>query len=292
MVRRLLFHFFVPHKDNNHRAQLLHPWSLAFVGIILVGFQMFLGFTQHALPQILGIATDIRVEKLLEETNYRRKLLGLNPLAVSPELAFAAHAKAEDMFAKNYWAHYSPSGTTPWDFILNAKYHYVYAGENLAKDFQESGAVVDAWMASPTHRANILRPEYKDIGFAIVNGKLNGEETTLVVQMFGTRSPESTNGPVEKNVASGQPAETEQKNLGSSLLGLGAVVKAPLVDLRLLSRVVSLTFASLLFLVFVSDGLFLWRKHILRASGHNLAHLIFLVSLLGSIWFTSLGVIF
>ncbi len=107
--------------------------------------------------------------------------------------------KATDMFARNYWAHYGPDGTTPWSFITNSGYEYEYAGENLAKNFMFSDGVVQAWMESPTHRENILRNEYTEIGYAIQNGVLNGEETTLVVQMFGT--------PLDTGFLSQEPAE-------------------------------------------------------------------------------------
>jgi len=89
------------------------------------------------------------------------------------------------------------------DFIKSSGYTYALAGENLAKNFTDSGGVVNAWMASPTHRDNILKSGYRDVGFAIVNGVLNGEETTLVVQMFGSATvaqappPQVTAPPVQ-----------------------------------------------------------------------------------------------
>src|SRR3972149_9762200 len=89
------------------------------------------------------------------------------------------------MFQENYWSHYSPDGKTPWDVILGAGYKYEYAGENLAKNFLFSNGFVDAVMNSTTHRDNLLKKEYTEVGYAIVNGTLNGEQTTLVVQEFG-----------------------------------------------------------------------------------------------------------
>ena len=100
-------------------------------------------------------------------------------------MAEAAREKALNMFKNNYWAHYGPNGETPWQFVLEAGYQYEYAGENLAKNFLFSDGVMEAWMDSETHRENILRDEYTEVGFAVVNGLLEGEETTLVVQMFG-----------------------------------------------------------------------------------------------------------
>ena len=90
------------------------------------------------------------------------------------------------MFAKNYWAHVSPDGTTPWVFIKSAGYSYVYAGENLARGYNTSQDVVTAWMASPEHKQNMLSSNYQNVGFAIVTGNLTGEDTVLVVEMFGS----------------------------------------------------------------------------------------------------------
>lgn len=283
--------FFVPHSKNGHRAKLLHPSSLFIFLSFLVVLQLFLRWGARTSPQILGVAIDIRTERLLEKTNAERQRRGLAPLTLSPDLSFAAQNKAKDMFAKNYWAHTSPDGKVPWEFIINAGYRYIYAGENLAKDFQTSDSVLDAWMASPTHRANVLRPEYKDIGFAVVNGKLNGEETTLVVQMFGTsgvsaRPTEGTSlsdrGTIGNDSVLGIPEKLTSQNI---------FLNKPLVDVISLSRFLSLFLAGLMLTVLLIDGFVLWRKKIFRVSGHNLAHLIFLGSLFGTVWFYSLGVI-
>lgn len=90
------------------------------------------------------------------------------------------------MFENNYFAHESPSGDPPWKWFKESGYVYTYAGENLAMNFVEAEEVHEAWMASPTHRANIVNSNYREIGVAAGVGKINGEEVTLVVQMFGT----------------------------------------------------------------------------------------------------------
>ena len=101
-------------------------------------------------------------------------------------LDHAAQAKANDMAAKGYFAHVSPDGTLPWDWISRAGYRYVYAGENLAVNFNDSDKVVNAWLASPTHRFNILRPQYTEIGVGTASGMYNGQPATFVVQMFAS----------------------------------------------------------------------------------------------------------
>ena len=103
------------------------------------------------------------------------------------KLAIAAQNKAEDMLSANYFDHYSQIGETPWDFILAQNYDYSFAGENLAMDFDTPEGVTKAWMNSPAHAKNILSPLFTDIGVAVVVGKINDGETTLVVQMFGSQ---------------------------------------------------------------------------------------------------------
>lgn len=136
-------------------------------------------------PGVLGYASDIKISDLLVDSNKKRVAAGLSELRLNEKLTDAADKKASHMFEKNYWAHISPDGTEPWDFILGENYDYIYAGENLAKNFTHSDEVVEAWMGSPSHRDNLLSPNYDEVGFAVRDGILDGYETTLVVQMFG-----------------------------------------------------------------------------------------------------------
>ncbi len=185
-MAHLFVHLFVPHPSNNHRAKVLHLDALFLYVIAFLIFQIATSWVRTSYPDVLGYATDIRVSELLNLTNAKRQEAGLEPVLLNEKLSQAAAMKGSDMFALNYWAHTSPEGKLPWDFIVRAGYTYTVAGENLAKNFNDSRGVVEAWMASSSHRDNIMKPSYRDIGFAVVNGVLNGEETTLVVEMFGT----------------------------------------------------------------------------------------------------------
>lgn len=190
-MRGFFYHLFIPHHTNNYRARVLHVDVLCFYLVAVFFFHTALSFIHRIAPDVLGYAIDMSVEQLLSVTNEKRGAIGLAPLQFNSALSNAASQKAADMFAKNYWAHTSSEGSTPWQFITSSGYEYRFAGENLAKNFLRSPDVVEAWMASPTHRDNILKQEYRDVGFAIVNGVLEGEETTLIVQMFGTPYIES-----------------------------------------------------------------------------------------------------
>ena len=134
-------------------------------------------------PGVLGVESNISVEEIVNDTNIERQKTGLPPLTLNSNLSTAAKLKADNMFAENYWAHFSPSGKDPWGFINSAGYKFSYAGENLARNFYNPEDVVKAWMASASHRENILNPKYQDIGIAVEEGILQGQKTTLIVQM-------------------------------------------------------------------------------------------------------------
>jgi len=149
-----------------------------FIALLVTGFVLFISTNTV-------FASSINENKLIELTNQERRSRGLSELKVNSTLYLAAKNKAKDMFQSQYFDHYSPDGKSPWYFIKNAGYDYEKAGENLAMDFATSEGITNAWMASNTHRANILKPEYEEIAIATVEGKLNNQSTILVVQMFG-----------------------------------------------------------------------------------------------------------
>jgi hypothetical protein len=135
-------------------------------------------------------SSEITVSTIYSLTNQSREENKLPDLAYNLKLEAAAQSKADDMLAKGYFAHETPDGKTPWDFIIAQKYNYLAAGENLAIDFVQAEDVNDAWMHSPGHRANILNKNFEEIGVGISNGLFQGHRATFVVQMFGTPSVE------------------------------------------------------------------------------------------------------
>jgi len=184
-----LQHLFHPRPSNNRRARVLHPEALIFVlGITLSSLTLvqLVAHQSDRLGAILGYASDITVEQVVALSNAERAKSGLPALRFNATLSQSATAKASDMFSNQYWAHTSPQGKEPWDFFRTAGYGYKVAGENLARDFSTTPDMMTAWMNSPTHRANIMNSRYEEIGIAVVNGTLNGIETTLVVQHFGS----------------------------------------------------------------------------------------------------------
>lgn len=183
-MKTTLKNVIVPHKGNDFKPSLLSHTGLFFVFMISVALFFFAAF-QHRLLFSDQMLSTIYPNLVATLSNKNRQNANLNTLTYNPKLEEAARLKAEDMMIKGYFAHVSPDGTTPWHWIKEAGYNYRYAGENLAINFSDSSDVTDAWMKSPSHRANILSSNFTEIGVATVKGFVAGRETVFVVEMFG-----------------------------------------------------------------------------------------------------------
>lgn len=170
----------VPARYINKRQFIKKFIELAFL-ISLIG-----------AGSVSAYATTITPTNLMDQINNQRQIRGLNPLKDDQRLDQAAENKSEDMINRDYFEHYA-NGSTPWDFITKQNYNYLYAGENLAMDFQTSEGMVRAWMSSPSHRKNILNPDFEDIGIGVVKGEYSDDsgkhETIIVANMFGKEKP-------------------------------------------------------------------------------------------------------
>lgn len=295
-----LSHFLIPQESNNFKARVLHHSSLSsIIGFILIT-QLFLSSILIIKPTILGYASQISPDKIVELTNAERAKIGVGPVRLNSLLSEAAQRKAGDMFAFDYWSHNSPSGRDPWSFLKEVGYRYLYAGENLARDFSSPEAVVSAWMASPSHRENLLNPKYQEIGVSVVDGTLGGTQTTLVVQHFGTQtktvaqvSPvavsqqtaKATPTPVkiiaqitpvltltptplivsETEIADRQVVLSQAKGTEKSLLNPFTLTK----DLSF-----GILFVLMIFIIL--DGFVAYKKGVFRLAGRSMAHFLFL----------------
>ncbi len=178
-------HYFIPNNCNNNKPHALRPGALKFYAALLIIVKLAsTSFFFFSYPDQASFAS-ITTANIRNLTNSARIAEGLDPLTENSSLNQAAMAKAKDMVANNYFAHTSPSGTSPWYWFKNAGYIYTFAGENLAMDFIEAEDVVNAWMASPTHRKNIVNSKYEEIGIAVLPGEIDGRNTIICVQFFG-----------------------------------------------------------------------------------------------------------
>ena len=175
------------------------------VSAALLLFLVVLTFSIANLHALLWVGSEwltgaVLPSVIVDLTNDERGDQKLGGLTRNPLLDEAAQLKAEDMAENGYFAHHSPEGVSPWYWFGEVGYAYTDAGENLAVHFNDSEAVVEAWMRSPLHRDNILGGKYTEIGVGTARGEWDGVPTVFVVQLFGS--------PAARTPVAQKPAET------------------------------------------------------------------------------------
>ncbi|MEK7557014.1 MAG: CAP domain-containing protein [Patescibacteria group bacterium] len=200
----------IPDPYNDFRPLALRHRPLAAVTALLLIVKLVAASAIALIPAPAELST-ITSAKIVELTNVERAKRGAGKLKVNSLLASAAQQKAQHMLDKDYFAHISPDGVTPWFWMAKVGYKYEMAGENLAIDFLEAEDVVAAWLASPSHRDNMLQAAYTDIGVAAISGEFQGGTSIVVAQMFGRSAgqaaAETTQAPPAKPVATPAPTQ-------------------------------------------------------------------------------------
>ena len=186
---------FPPHTHVRRCIDIVPPQSvvtakrLASAGLplqVLAVVAVFL-FSMVFLPSAEALEITISPDSLLQIINQGRLGNNLPALRQSDQLASAAAMKARDMFESDYFAHTSPTGIRPWQFLDEARYPYRSAGENLALNYQSAYELVDDFMHSPSHRANLLSTEFEEIGISLSSGEFEGQSALISVFMFGSK---------------------------------------------------------------------------------------------------------
>ncbi len=185
-MKKHLKDYFIPHEGNDYKPHSLQ--KAAFVGLSAM---VILSFAVTNIQSLLWVGSDWLVSTILpavivDLTNEERDTAALGELTRNPVLDAAATLKAQDMAKNEYFAHFSPTDVSPWYWFSQVNYNFIHAGENLAIHFTDSADVVEAWMDSPTHRANIMNGNYTEIGVGTAEGTFEGYKTVYVVQLFGT----------------------------------------------------------------------------------------------------------
>ena len=278
-----LGHLFRPQASNRYRSKLLHPQSLLILSFLLLAFfSLFnaLRFFPNLADKVLGSDSNINVNSLLDKTNEERRKLGLTELVLNKELNQAALAKAQDMFNDQYWAHVAPDGKQAWDFIKEAEYVYKYAGENLARDFNDSDEVVKAWMNSPSHYENIASKDFTQMGLAVVTDNLKGFKTTVVVQLFAVPSSVVMKGGDGEEFLLPKAAEAVQDETSKAPLVAGKrSINTDLIFSKLnLTRTFFLVVVLLIVLTLIYDSLVASSRKYQRLVGQNFAHIALLIT--------------
>jgi uncharacterized protein YkwD len=183
-VAQHLHDTFIPHERNGYRPHVLHHAALRVYAMVAILVKVFAILIVSTYPAPSS-TSNVTPSALTQLTNMERTRAGLRLLTTNSLLTKGAQGKAQDMATKGYFAHTSPTKVTPWYWFQRAGYKYSYAGENLAKDFVTAEEMVAGWMASPSHRKNILNSRFKETGVAVAEGEINGFNSLVSVQFFG-----------------------------------------------------------------------------------------------------------
>jgi hypothetical protein len=172
--------FFIACPENNYCPPVLSYRAFLVYGLILLILRIILG----TLP---AKTAAVESQRLMELVNEERQNRNLPTLYAHQSLVLAATEKSQDMIDRDYFAHIDPDGNYVWPRIEAAGYYpYKTLGENLALDFSTSEGMIKAWIDSPTHRANLLNPDFADQGLSALYGDFQGRYTNLTTSLFGT----------------------------------------------------------------------------------------------------------
>lgn len=219
-----LIDFFIPHEGNDYKPNSLSLKRIIFYAIAGLLIKALLVFFVVVYPIEAWLTPDFSIsegQKIITLTNEIREKKNLPDLKENSLLTRAAYAKAQDMLVNQYFEHVSPTKVGLANWLNNVKYNYTVAGENLAMGFNTPEEVVNGWVHSKTHYANLIDPDFKEIGVGVTSGNFVGEETTLVAQFFGQllaleKKPEeksnNTIAEIQKNVVEAiKPKTAEAK---------------------------------------------------------------------------------
>lgn len=166
---------------------LFKPQAPTFVAVVL-SFLLFL-----ILPNA-AVSAGIHADAVVAHTNAVRARTGRSALRVDPALAAAAQRRAEELVATGHFDHTRPDGAPFSTIVTESGYPFVRVGENLAIDFLNEQPLVAGWMASASHRANLLNTSHAHMGVGVATGTYGGIPTTVVVQLLGSTRPPAERG--------------------------------------------------------------------------------------------------
>lgn len=162
----------------NIKHKRIYLTALLFLALLTFGAtRLSLALTQ---PVTATAVSDLNPSNLLVAVNMERSKAAMTDLTLDAKLNASASDKCTDMATYNYWSHDNPNGTK-WQSFVNKQTTYLSAGENLAHGFTTTPQVIDGWMNSPTHKANIMNSQYTNVGYAICSDEKLGN---IVVQHF------------------------------------------------------------------------------------------------------------
>lgn len=186
---------FIPYEGNAYQPEALNPYRILFYSITSIGIKVFVVAIIFMFPLSALLVPNILADqskKIVALTNEVRAKAGVAPLKENEVLDSAADKKVEDMLVRQYFSHQGPDNRAVSDWLSAVNYQYLVAGENLAMGFATPEEVVDGWTKSKTHYANMIDPDFDEIGIGLSVGKYDQVDTTLVAQYFGRPVNEKT----------------------------------------------------------------------------------------------------
>ncbi len=230
--------------QGSHSPDPVQRFSMVLMSVLVL-----LTFLSANMQALLWQSSDWLVSTVLpavviDLTNEERQDNAQPALVRNPKLDAAAAAKARHMAEFEYFSHFAPDGTTPWEFFADANYVFAHAGENLAIHFTDSSEVVEAWMQSPAHRKNIVDSDFTEIGVGTAKGTFEGYETVYVVQLFGAPAAARPAAPTPAPTSAPEPELIVQTTPVTELVPEPAAVATeevvePVEDLLTVSEVIS-----------------------------------------------------
>jgi hypothetical protein len=186
-----LKHYLIASEDNDYKPWVITPQALGLFCLVIWSLRFI-------VPASFTLAANtIDATDLMTRINEQRTQRFIPALTTNSKLISAASGKANDMIERSYFAHIDPDGKYVWPRIVATGYNpYSTLGENLAIDFTSASEVVNAWMNSPTHRANIVNEKFQDQGLSSLDGQYEANhDTIMIVSLFGTLIKSSTPPP-------------------------------------------------------------------------------------------------
>ncbi len=187
-MKKILKKYFISHKGNKHHAHLLHAKRAVFYSLVFLLTKIIMVLFVVLLPVGVFVLPDVLAEEqrqIMELTNRTRQEKNIFTLASAAKLDVSAQHKADDMAVNQYFAH-SNNNKSLANWLQEAGYQYQVAGENLAVGFSSAEDIVRAWKNSPSHYANLIDPDFKEIGIGLAGGVYKNQPTVFIVQHFGT----------------------------------------------------------------------------------------------------------
>lgn len=166
--------------------------GLIITGVLLILIGLIdpsLDLKAKYFPPVFPIPKEINrnfATGVIDLTNIERQKVGLNPLRESSALSYAAYLRAKEILQFQDFSHEATSSGQDYLYVSKVVgYNFQVLGENLGIRHKDPNELIKAWLSSPGHKENLLKPDYDEIGVAVLNGEFYGENSNVIVQMFG-----------------------------------------------------------------------------------------------------------